>query len=343
MGNFLSEYETLFNISYPLYRKVSEDKSYASKAAQKKEMFSIYQNSVIGLLREGCPRFMQSKEVEKDGKVTVKESVVITVRDNSGKSNNYAIPTNMLKTLLQDEYDSVVGDGKGDSKSQNKEQSKPVSEKPASVKKDDTDWHDLPLFYDEPEEKDEEDFVYQSVIADVVSKEDESDARRIVFDVYPERIPRDKEDLIRTVVVVKGERNAIHIGQVAGTVTFNVAGVDLGTRVEVKPDGKLSVKTLNLSKDYNIDFKVTKLLQAKVKEKRNTHMLLKVSGEDVHIFPVQFNKNEEDGNAQSVALVGEENIALVPSFGNILPVTGKDGGKHNVRVYWRGGKLNSQI
>ena len=121
------------------------------------------------------------------------------------------------------------------------------------------------LFFDEGEEKQMDDFVYSEIRADLSDKE-KSRSSAVVFDVYPERIPRDKEDKIKTVVVVKGSRNSVFIGEVGCTTRFKAGDYEFGARVSVEEDGALNAITINLNEaKCDVSFKTIKSFKSKVR------------------------------------------------------------------------------
>ena len=336
MTSLMHEYEELFRVSFELYDKFKKDSERSEKTRQMSEILDIYLNSAIGLLREGYPRQI------KDDKI------VFSFKINN-KNKPFSIPVSKIKEAVGDEYDIIMGNKKAD-ENQNAAAGEDellfdmMNESASQPAEDDENWEDLPLFFDEGDEKNMDDFVYSEIRADL-SDTEKGHSSSVVFDVYPERIPRNKEDKIKTVVVVKGSRNSIFIGEEGCTTKFKAGDYTLGARVSVEEDGTLGTVTLNLNHTgCNADFKHLKDFKSKIRDPKNSHMILKISGDEVHVFPVTFGENDKDGNASSVALVGEERAALIPStVTNILPVVDKNDVRHDLKVFWQGSKLKSQI
>lgn len=317
----IKEYLSLFESATKLYKNSSFKKS------QKLEIQTIYTNSFIGLLREGYEREIQ----KKNGK----ELVIITVN-----KSQYAFPTQHIKDTLGDEYDEVMG------LSSQEDLLQEALNEVSNMSLGETDIkEDTPEYFEEGETKEATDFVYASYETEFVSVED-GEIHTFSYQVYPERIPRNKSDKIRTIVTVKGAKNHISIGNIGTTTRFKIGQFEMGAKCEVdnktgeiicEPiflgDGTAYKVTTQKVKDFGVTLGTTK----------NTHMIVTITGKDVHIFPMDYCNNDRSGCAPAVALLGDERQAIVPSEVNIIPVTADDNSRTNVRFFWKGTTLYYEI
>ena len=302
-------YTNLFKNANILYHRHSNE-----QGVQRKEIFDIYINSFIGLLRSNVERALIKKDEYYN--------IVIQVE---GKT--YALKKNLLMETLGDEYSSVV----------------------ETDNYRDCSFLSQPEYYEEEEPKKADDFIYARYHLEITNS-DTGRKEETTFDVYPERVPREAGDKIKTVVTVKGTgegslaRNSIFIGGVGESTSFHAGKCEFIVKCEVTKDGTISAKPRVINKN-NCEINITQIKEfnTKVAAKLNSHMIVTVSGQEVHVFPINYESNDSKGCAEAVALVGTERVAIVPAGANIIPITSEDDTRTNIKFYWKNESLHYEI
>lgn len=282
--------------------------------SQKKDISDIYLNCYVGLLRSGVERALVKKEDYY--------SIVIQVE---GKS--YGMKKDVLLEKLGEEYEAVV----------------------ETENYKDCTFLSQPEYYEEEEPKKADDFIYARYHLEITNS-DTGRKEETTFDVYPERVPREAGDKIKTVVTVKGTgegslaRNSIFIGGVGESTSFHAGKCEFIVKCEVTKDGTISAKPRVINKN-NCEINITQIKEfnTKVAAKLNSHMIVTVSGQEVHVFPINYESNDSKGCAEAVALVGTERVAIVPAGANIIPITSEDDTRTNIKFYWKNESLHYEI